>query len=102
MANTYDEAMKQIEALKIEAEQLRRNEAASAVAQAKALIEKYKLSAEDLGLAKKGKKPVSAIAKAIKYRSDSNPSDTYGGKGPLPAWLKEKIAEGRSKDDFKV
>ncbi|MFZ4537203.1 H-NS family nucleoid-associated regulatory protein [Propionivibrio sp.] len=103
MAKTYDEALKQIEDLKIEAEQLRKNEIANAVAEAKVIIDKYKLTAEDLGLAKKNRKgsPVKA-PKAVKYRSDTNPNDTYGGKGPTPAWLNKKLAEGRSKEEFKV
>ncbi|MFZ4539989.1 H-NS family nucleoid-associated regulatory protein [Propionivibrio sp.] len=103
MAQTYDEILKQIEDIKTEAEQLRKTEVSAAVAEAKVIIEKYKLTAEDLGLVKKGKKSAPEKAPAVvKYRSDSNPADTYGGKGPTPAWLKEMLAEGRNKEEFRV
>lgn len=102
---TYDTVLREIENLKREAEQIRLNEIKSAVAEARAIIEKYNLSAEDLGLAsgpgRKGKAK-STVQKGVKYRSDSNPADTYGGRGPLPGWLKQKLSEGRRKEEFLV
>jgi len=103
LAKTYEEALLEIETLKKEAEQLRKNETATAIASIKAILEKYKLTAEDIGLQKGGKKSKKTTpSKAVKYRSDTNPNDTYGGKGPTPAWLKLKISEGRTKEEFKV
>jgi len=102
VAKTYEEVLQQIEALKNEAAQLRKNETAAAIAEAKQIIEKYQLTAEDLGLVKKGRKAKTSAAKVVKYRSDTNPDDTYGGKGPLPGWLKQKIADGRKKEDFEA
>ncbi|WP_263770538.1 H-NS histone family protein [Propionivibrio soli] len=102
MAKTYEEALKEIEALKKEAELLRKAEIQAAIAEAKAIIAKYDLSASDLGLAKKGKRASGSVGNGPKYRSDTNPNDTYGGKGPLPAWLKQKIAEGKTKEQFRV
>ena len=101
---SYDAVLREIENLKREAELIRQNEIKAAVDQAREIIAKYQLTAEDLGFApgngrkSKGK----AAAKGVKYRSDTNPSDTYGGRGPLPGWLKQKLNEGRSKEDFLV
>lgn len=100
MTKTYQEVLQEIENLKKEAESIRKSEIASAITEVKAMIEKYALSAEDLGFGKK--KSDKRAAKSIKYRSDTNSADTYGGKGPLPAWLKEKLAQGRSKEEFLV
>ena len=100
MTKTYQEVLQEIENLKKEAESIRKSEIASAIAEVKALMEKYGLSVEDLGFGKK--KSDKKAAKSIKYRSDTNPADTYGGKGPLPAWLKEKLAQGRNKEEFLV
>lgn len=102
MTRSYDEVMQQIEALKNEAAQLRKNQIVSAIAEARAIVDKYELTAEDLGFAKSGKKAKAVSAKVVKYRSDTNPADTYGGKGPLPGWLKQKIADGRQKEEFEV
>ena len=100
-SRTYDEVLREIERLKAEAEQLRKNEIKTAVAEAKAIIAKYKLTADDLGL-QTGKTKAKAVVRDVKFRSDTNPDDTYGGKGPLPGWLKQKLAEGRSKEEFRV
>ena len=103
MTKTYEEVLQQIETLKKEAEQLRKNEVETATAEVKAIIAKYKLTAADLGFIKAGSKSRTTTAtKAVKYRSDTNPNDTYGGKGPFPAWLKQKLAEGRTKEEFKA
>ena len=104
-SRTYDAVLREIENLKREAEQIRLNEIKAAVAEARAIIEKFQLTAEDLGLivgTRKGKSKITATAKGVKYRSDTNPEDTYGGRGPLPGWLKQKLSEGRNKEDFRI
>lgn len=101
---SYDAVLREIENLKREAELIRQNEIKAAVDQAREIIAKYQLTTEDLGFAPvagrkaKGK----SAAKGVKYRSDTNPSDTYGGRGPLPGWLKQKLNEGRRKEEFLV
>ena len=101
---SYDAVLREIENLKREAEQIRQNEIKAAVVQAREIIAKYQLTAEDLGFAPgNGRKTKGkAAVKGVKYRSDTNSSDTYGGRGPLPGWLKQKLNEGRSKEDFLV
>lgn len=39
---------------------------------------------------------------AVKYRDPADPSNTYGGKGKRPTWLREYIEAGRSLDEFAV
>ncbi len=105
MTKTYQDVLNEIESLKKEADELRRKELAAVISDIKSMIEKYNLSASDLGLeSKKSKIKVKSLGadKVVKYRSDSNPEDTYGGKGPRPKWLQEKVAAGRKLEDFAV
>lgn len=65
-----------------------------------AAIERIYAVAHGLGM------PLSAILKAAtsnpsksprkgqKYQDPKNPSNTWGGNGPRPAWLKEALAAG--------
>lgn len=39
---------------------------------------------------------------AAKYRDHHNPKNTWTGRGKQPNWLKEKISEGASLDDFLI
>ena len=104
MTKSYEDVIRQIENLKIEAEQIRKSELASAVAEVKALMAKHGLTPEDMGFSNKRKARGTATVKpkVVKYRSDTNPEDTYAGRGPFPGWLKTKMAAGRDKEEFKV
>ena len=113
MSKTYSQVMKQIDSLQREAEELRRKEVAGVIDRIKDAIRAYNLSAADLGLsparaarstkagvkarkAAKGRK-TSAV---VKFRdSDGN---TWGGRGPRPAWLRNALAAGKQLSDFKV
>lgn len=37
-----------------------------------------------------------------KYQNPENPAETYGGKGPKPQWLQEKLDAGADLADFRV
>jgi len=37
----------------------------------------------------------------VQYRNPDNPSQTWRGRGIMPQWLQDKIANGHPKDDFK-
>jgi DNA-binding protein H-NS len=41
-------------------------------------------------------------AVAPKYRNPDNASETWSGRGRKPKWLEEKIAGGKSVDDFLI
>lgn len=37
-----------------------------------------------------------------KYRNPAKESETWGGKGPLPKWLKAYVEAGKSKEEFLI
>ena len=113
MSKTYAQVMKQIDSLKREADELRRKEVEGVVGRIKEAIRAYGLSASDLGLggartarapkaAKKraGRKPAKAGAAVAKYRDEAG--NTWGGRGPRPAWLRNALAAGKQLADFAV
>lgn len=83
---------KQIAELKKKADGLRQAEAKSAIAQARELIQRFGLTAEDLGLSGRGSKRVAKAASkakapgAPKYR-DPATGKTWTGHGKPPGWI---------------
>jgi DNA-binding protein H-NS len=73
----------------------RRHEALEQVKQQIAVLG---FNVDDL-VPKKRKEPAS---KAVKYRDPNAPEHTWSGRGKHPKWLKEKLAEGRSLEEFAV
>jgi DNA-binding protein H-NS len=37
---------------------------------------------------------------SVKYRDSEEPDNTWSGRGKRPQWLQDKLAEGRSLDEF--
>ncbi|WP_298295702.1 H-NS histone family protein [uncultured Litoreibacter sp.] len=79
---------------------------AKALAAVKAKAKELGFSLSELtgGAKAAGSKPKKA-AKAkpkVTHRDPANAANTWGGRGPRPAWLKEAIAKGKSPDDFKI
>ncbi len=116
MTKTYAQVVKQIEALKQEAEKLRRGEIDGVIARIREAISFYNLSAADLGLAlktksaadksvfpAKRKKRKGAAAKApavVKYANGLG--GTWGGIGKRPTGLRDALASGKQLSDFAV
>ena len=116
MTKTYTQVVKQIEALKQEAEKLRRGEIDGVIARIREAISFYNLSAADLGLALKSKANVdrsvfparrkkrkNAVAKApamVKYANGLG--GTWGGIGKRPTWLRDALSAGKQLSDFAV
>ena len=115
MTKTYIQIVKQIEALKQEAEKLRRNEVAGVITRIRDAITFYNLSADDLGLGSKpngarkaaaptkGRKAKAAAPtapKLVKFRNDSG--GAWGGIGKRPQWLRDALASGKQLSDFAV
>lgn len=112
MTKTYSQLMKQIDALQREAQDMKRKEVEGVVERIKEAIKVYGLSAADLGLAgtrapraakpgkKRGRKPAKAAAAAPKYADGTG--NTWGGRGPRPAWLRNALAAGKQLADFAV
>jgi DNA-binding protein H-NS len=106
---TYRELKEQAEKLMAEAERMREQEIADAIADIKQKIELYGLTAADLGLAKNGGGPgnsrgrpaKSAVKSAVKYRGP-NGETWSGGRGRKPQWIVEALKQGRNLDEFAV
>jgi len=113
MTKTYSQVMRQIDALQREAEELRRKEVDGVVSRIKDAIRAYNLTAADLGLgtarapraAKAGRKirkfgKSGKPAATVKFRDEAG--NTWGGRGPRPAWLRNALAAGKQLSDFAV
>jgi DNA-binding protein H-NS len=114
MATTYLKIAAQIEKLQAKASSIKAKERAGVLQRIKEAIDVYGITAEDLGLApgKRAKKarvssagkaraikrPKSAVA--VKFRDENG--NTWGGRGPRPAWLRTALASGASLDSFSV
>lgn len=96
---TFAELQAQIAALQAEAESLRRQEIAGVIADIKAQIATYGLTAADLGLAPKSRRGRGEVRPAAFADSNGN---TWGGRGKRPDWLRAALADGRSLEEFKV
>jgi DNA-binding protein H-NS len=111
MTKTYAQLTREIQALQASAEKLRAAEVKAVIAKLNESIAEYGLTASDLHF------PVSASASARRQTSSSSSSsragasvakygdgqgNTWGGRGPRPAWLRSAIAGGRSLESFEV
>ncbi len=101
---TYLELKEQAEKLLAEAERMREQEIADAIADIKRKIELYGLTAADLGFARSGpgipqrSKPAKS---PVKYRGP-NGETWSGGRGRKPQWVAQALKEGRNLEDFAV
>jgi DNA-binding protein H-NS len=131
MSRTYSQVMKQIEALKVEAEKLRRIESNGVVARIREAIGFYGLTAADLGLSgmlpkaapsaaaaaagdaaagKPGKLKVRKVKRkgAAKVKTPPVPKfrdeqgRTWGGIGKRPDWLRAALAAGKTLEEFLI
>ena len=101
---TYLELKEQAEKLMAQAEQLREQEIAEAIADIKEKIRLYGLTAEDIGLARSGpgRRPRARSAPSpVKYRGP-NGETWSGGRGRKPQWVTQVLKDGRSLEDFAV
>ena len=118
MATTYLELAAQIEKLQSQAASLKSKERPQVIAQIKAAIAAYDLTAQDLGLAgttkgkagKAGKRaaPGTGIkrrvgkkakaAPAVKFKDDNG--NVWSGRGPRPAWLRAALEGGAKLESF--
>jgi DNA-binding protein H-NS len=118
MTKSYSTVLKQIEALKVEAEKLRRNEVDGVIARIREAIQHYGLSAADLGLGgakakaapaekaampgkRKKRKTAAAKTPAVAKFSDGQ-GNTWVGRGKRPQWLRDALAAGKTLADFEI
>ncbi len=97
---SYQELIAQIEGLKREAEDARKQEMAGAVAQIKSIMAQFGIDPSDLFPARgvKGKRAPSGI---VKYRDPVSGSG-WSGRGRRPGWVGELEAQGKSIEDCRV
>lgn len=106
---TYLELKQQAEKLLAEAERMREQEIADAIADIKQKIELYGLTAADLGLARNTGGPGASRAprsvktgkSAVKYRGP-NGETWSGGRGRKPQWVVQALKDGRNLEEFAV
>jgi DNA-binding protein H-NS len=108
--STYRNVKAQIAKLEKQAADLYKKEVAQIAAKARALIEEYGLTAEDLGFTGKATKALTKTRKTKvaakpagvpKYRDPAS-GKTWTGKGKAPGWIHEGLKQGKSKDDFLI
>lgn len=100
---TYSELMAQAQQLMAEAEQARKNELASVIADIKAKMKQYGITVADLGGAAGGAKKAgkSKSAAPAKYRGP-NGELWAGGPGRKPEWVRAVLAAGKSVEDYRI
>ena len=120
---TYSELVQQISDLQKQAERQRKEEYSSVVKTIKKQILEYGISAEELGfsaeksIVRRGRKGIKTASKAgrktkakrstagikvaPKYR-DVLTGNTWTGRGKMPRWLAQAIANGASVESFLI
>lgn len=99
---SYSELMAQAQTLMAQAEQARKDELASVIADIKAKMKQFGISVADLGAATGTKKVgKSKSTAAPKYRGP-NGELWAGGPGRKPEWVRAVLASGKSVDDYLI
>ena len=99
---SYQEILNQIETLKQQAEEARKQELASAIAEIKSIMVQFGITAADLGFGGRGGRGKGkGSAAAAKYR-DPVSGKTWSGRGRRPAWVVAAEAEGKGVDSFRI
>lgn len=93
---SYKELQHQIAELQRQADQARRAEIASVIADIKAKMAEFGISVADLGGSR-----MRGVAVAPKYR-DSATGQTWTGRGKRPRWLTEAVAQGHSVESYLI
>lgn len=98
----YLELKAKAEELLKQAEEERQKEVADVVAEIKEKIQEYELTASDLGFSGFGRKVAKSMNKGSnvepKYKGPNG--ELWSGRGRQPAWMKEAIEQGKSKEEF--
>ena len=94
---TYQELLKQRDALSAQIEEARKREISDAVSRARALVSEYGLTASDVfPSGRKSTKSRSAGKVAPKYR-DPATGQTWTGRGKAPKWI-----DGKNREPFLI
>ena len=93
--SSYKELLAQREQLDRQIKEAIAREKADGIAQAKVIIEQYKLTASDLFTRKAGGK-AAGVKVAPKYRNPAT-GETWTGRGKAPKWI-----EGRDRSSYLI
>lgn len=86
---SYKELLKQREALEKQIGEARRLELSGAVAQVRALVEEFGLTAQDIFPSGRARSATSGTKVAPKYR-DPATGQTWTGRGKAPKWIQDQ------------
>lgn len=100
---SYLELTERIRELEAERAVVRDREVADVIAQMRATIDLYGITAQELGFesATAGSNGAGRHGPRPPKYADGQ-GRTWSGLGPRPRWLKEALAAGRSEDDLRV
>lgn len=86
---SYKELLKQREALEKQISEARREELSGALAQVRALVEEFGLTAQDIFPSGRVRSTTSGTKVAPKYR-DPATGQTWTGRGKAPKWIQDQ------------
>lgn len=89
---TYKELQAKIKELQQQADEMRQKESATAIAEIKAKMQEYGITAADLGITSKKKIANARPSVKAKYRNDAT-GETWSGRGMAPKWISDKDRE---------
>jgi DNA-binding protein H-NS len=98
---SYSELMAQAQNLMAQAEQARKNELASVIADIKAKMKQFGITTADLGGGSGKKSGKSKSSAPAKYKGP-NGELWAGGPGRKPEWVRTVLASGKSIEDFRI
>lgn len=98
--SSYKQLSAQIAALMQQAEAMQKVEVASVIAEIKAKMAEFGITAEDLREAgPRGKRKGGVVA--AKYRNAAT-GETWTGRGKPPRWMAAQLLAGKTKEDFLI
>ncbi|MEX1165445.1 MAG: H-NS histone family protein [Hydrogenophaga sp.] len=101
MAN-YSELMAQAQALMAQAEQARKSELSSVIADIKANMKQYGITLADLGGSAGAKGAAKSKSKAPAKFKGPNGELWAGGPGRKPEWVRAVLASGQNIESFRI
>lgn len=99
---TYSELMAQAQALMAQAEQARKDELSSVIADIRAKMKQYGITPAELGGGAGGKKAAKSKSSAPAKFRGPNGELWAGGPGRKPEWVRAALAAGKSIEDFRI
>jgi DNA-binding protein H-NS len=102
---TLIEIQNQIALLQKQAEEIKSNEFAQAVADILSKMDAYGIAVDDLGRGKGRARKFAPVVKSgstapVKFRGPNG--ETWSGRGLMPRWLAAQVANGKTKESFAV